>query len=344
MAEQTKKEKETLVDQYRSYSATDISITPYFDPEVENMGLERYGQVFFEGTGMMQSLRAIEQNGILRYITNLDEFADSVKRISDEKERAARIKEIRETVSILEYELFFNKVSPKDEAFWEKVNLKPTNYEFWSNIQFVAGNQPYYLDPKNPTDLLIIFAAEGGGFDDVSPSLEDAKEKRTKPPKFYLQKKRDLRISEGKLKLTRDRAIAKLFSTYSDTPQNLFLFAKNLLPIANSYRKTDSTELIYGELSDYIQGKSIVADKKKSAQNFLDWAEKDREYLNIRAMVLDSIFLKHLITKADGKIYIKSTDTMLGGNIEEVIEHLKNPMYQNDLDTIEKIIEPIWNK
>lgn len=349
MAElQTKKAKEdtkekSLLESYRSYSATDIAITPYVDPEVPNMGLEKYGQVFFEGTGMMQSLRAIEINGVTRYLTNLDEFATSVKSIKDDKERLAKIKQIRETVAQLEYEIFFNKVDVKDENFWEKVNLKPTNEDFWSQIQFVAGNQPFMLDPKDPRDLLKIIAAEGGGFDDVATSLEEAKA-CMKPPKFYLRKKRDVKVSEGKLKMTRDNAIYKLYKTRMEEPQNLFILAKNILPISNSYRKTDRIEILYGELSAYIEGTSIQSDKKKSAQIFLNWAEKDAEYLNIRAMVLEGMFLKHIITKSDNKIYIKDTDSRIGSNIEECIEYLKDVSNQNDLNYLESIIDPIWNK
>lgn len=333
---------ESFVETYRTYSPTDISIRPYFDPNIPNMGLEKYGQVFFEGTGMMQSLRSIEINGVPRYITGLDEFSDSVKRLP-EKEREARIKNIKETVSKLEYEIFFNKVEPDDPNFWEKVNLKPTNEDFWSQIVIVVGNEPYYLDPRDPRDLLKIIAAENGGFDDVAPSLEAARN-MTKPPKFYLEKRRDVRIEEGKLKMTRDNAIYELVKLRLEEPQKLFWIAKNILPIANSYRKTDKIEILYGDLNDYIEGKSIEKNKKQAPVKFLEWVKKDEEYKQIRAYVLEAIFLKHLVTKGDGKIYIKDTGSMLGGNIEEVVEHLRQPINQSDLDYIQNKIDAIWSK
>jgi len=350
MAEKTtKKEKEEekvndLVSNYREYSSKDISIKPYFDPTVANMGLEKYGQVFFEGTGMMQSLRSIEINGVERYITGLDEFAPSVKSIKDDKEREAKIKSIRDTVSRLEYEIFFNKVDPKDASFWEKVNLKPTNAEFWGKVFIVVGNQPLYLDPNDPTDLLKIIAAESGGFDEVAGSLDEVKNELNKSTKFYLDKERDIKIEEGRLKMTRDKALYELYKMRMEAPQGLFWIAKNLLPIANSYRQTDSPDIFYGQLSDYIEGLSIEKNKKIAPLRFLEWVEKPEEYKRIRAYVLESIFLKHLITKADNKIYDRESGSMLGGNIQEVIEYLRQATNQRDLDLIESRIDKVWNK
>lgn len=332
----------SLVETYREYSPTDITIRPYFDPEVENMGLEKYGQVFFEGTGMLQSLRCREANGVVRYTTNLDEFALEIKRLPEDQQKA-RIKEIRETVSKLNEEIFAVKVPTNDKDFWAKVELRPTNEEFWKTVQIAVGNQPLYLDPRKPEDLIVIIAAEGGGFDDIAPSLEDAK-KMVKPPKFYLEKRRDVRINEGKLKISRDNAIYELYKIRMEQPQRLFLLAKNILPIANSYRKTDKIEILYGELSDFIEGISIEKNKKKAPVTFKNYVEKSDEYLTVRAYVLEAIFLKHFVTKSDNKIYIRETGSMLGGNIEECIEHLKNPMNQNDLNFVEEKIESIWSK
>ena len=346
MAEKTKspeKEKsQSFLDKYREYSNVDISIKPYFNPDIPNMGLEKYGQVFFEGTGMLQSLRSTEINGVVRYRTNLDEFSLDLKRLP-ESERLARIKMIRETVAKLDYEIFANKVSPDDEDFWGKVNLKPTNENFWSGIQIAVGNQGMFLDPNNPKDLLIIIAAEGWGFDDVAPSLEEAVN-MIKPPKFYLEKKRDVRIQDGKLKLSRDRAIAELYKLRMEEPQKLFWLAKNILPIANSYKPSDKIDILYGELNDYIEGASIERNKKLAPVKFMEWLKKDAEYLTIRAYVLDAIFLKYLVTKADNKIYVRDTGSLLGGNIEECIEHLRQAVNQRDLEFIEDKIKSTWNK
>lgn len=345
MAEKVKTKEpvqDSILVKYRDYSPTDICIKPYFDPNIPNMGLENYGQVFFEGTAMMQSLRSIDINGVERFITNLDEFSMDIKALP-EKEKEARIKNIRQTLAEIEYEIFFNRVDPTDPDFWEKINLKPTNREFWSQLYIVVGNLPYFLDPNDPRDLLKIIAAEGGGFDEVCRSLEEARNS-IKPPKFYIEKRKDVRVEDGKLKMSRDRAIYELFKLRMEEPQKLFLLAKNILPISNSYKINDKVEIFYGELNDYIEGTSIEKNKKLAPVKFMDWLKKDQEYLQIRAFVLDGVFLKYLVTKADNKIYIKDTGSLLGGNIEECIEHLKSPVNQRDLDFIQEKVEASWNK
>ena len=337
MAEKTK----DFTESYRTeYGGTDIVIKPYFDSNVENMGLEKYGQVFFEGTGMIQDLRATEINGVVRYVTGLDEFATEVKMLP-EAERKARVAQIKQTVSQLEYELFANKVDPKEPDFWSKVNLAPTNTKYWSTVRLAASNNDVYLDPNDTNDLIKIICAENGGFDEVAPSLEIAKA-AAKPPKFYLEKVRDTRAVEGKLKETRDMAIYELYKIRMENPQDLFLLCKNILPIANSYKTKDKPEVWYGDLSNFIEGISIEKDKKKAPLTFLKWKERDKEHLRIRAYVMEAIFLKHLVTKADNKIYIKSTGSMLGGNIEECVEHLKQVQNERDLKTMEDLIEKHW--
>lgn len=330
------------IDSYREYGGTDIVLRPYFNPDSENMGLEKYGQVFFEGTGMIQDLRATEINGVIRYVTGLDEYANNVKILPDE-EKKARVKQIRETIAKLEEELFFNKVDPKDKDFWSKVKLAPTNPEYWKNIKLAASNNDVYLDPNDPNDLVKIIAIENWGFDEVAPSLEQA-ELMANPPKFYLDKRTDTRAKDGKIKEIRDRATYELYKIKLETPQDLFLLCKNILPIANNYKLKDKIEIFYGDLSNFIDGTSIEKDKKKAPLKFLEWKDKTKEYLNIRAYVLEGIFLKHIVTKGDNKMYIKSTGSMLGGNIEESIEHLKQPMNERDLDTLQQIIEKYWQR
>ena len=59
---------------------------------------------------------------------------------------------------------------------------------------------------------------------------------------------------------------------------------------------------------------------------------------------MEAIFVKDLVTKADNKIYIKETGSMLGGNIEECVQHLMNPMNEKDLNFLEELITNIWKR
>lgn len=333
-----------LVDEFRRYKASDIVIRPYINPEepIQNMGLEKYGQVLFEGTMHEQQLRCTIINGITRYITGLDEFAENVKRLS-EKEKLAKIKAIRETVSLLEKEVGGNELSVDDPNFWSKTVFSPNRTEYWSTVNFVIGNEGKILDPSDPHQLIMIIAAEAGGFDDVGGSYEEAKVS-AKPPKFYLERRKDTKVQESKIKQLRDNAIYELFKIKMEEPQKLFWFCKNLLPIANQYKKTDPLDILYSDLSSFIEGVGIENDKKKAPSKFLNMIARDMETLQLRAYVLEAAFLKRIITKADNKIYNRNTGSMLGGNLEEVVEHLRQPMNQNELDDLQSQIDPIWSR
>jgi len=333
-----------LVDEFRQYKSTDIIIRPYINPEepIQNMGLEKYGQVLFEGTMHEQQLRCTMINGVTRYITGLDEFAEEVKRLPD-AEREARIKVIRETVSMLEREIYANELDVNDPSFWSKTVFSPNRTEYWSTVTFSIGNEGKSLDPKDPHQLILIIAAEAGGFDDVAGSYDEAKSS-AKPPKFYLERRKDTKVQEARLKQLRDKAIYELYKIRQEEPQKLFWFAKNLLPIANQYKKTDPIEIWYSDLSSFIEGTGIEQDKKKAPVKFITMTEKEMDYIQIRAYVLEAAFLKHLITKADNRIYNRETNTMLGGNLEEVVEFLKQPVNQNELDAIQDRIDKIWSR
>lgn len=333
---------ESLVEFYRQYKPTDILIRPYVDNTIPNMGLERYGQVLFEGTAQEQQLRCTETNGVLRFTTGLDEFAEAVKKLPD-AEREAKVKIIRETVSKLEREIYGNRLDVNDEEFWEKTRFSPIKAEYWGQIKFTLGNEGRNLDPTDPHELLLIIAAEAGGFDDVAGSYEEAKTS-FKPPKFYLEKRKDTRVELSKLKQIRDKAIFELYKLKTEEPQKLFWLTKNLLPIANQYKKTDPIDIWYGDLSSFIEATDIERDKRKAPGKFLSFLEKTDETLHIRAYVLEAAFLKKIITKADNKIYNRETGSLLGANLEEVVEFLKQPVNQRELNSLEEQIDPIWSR
>lgn len=337
-------EAKTIVDELREYRSSDILIKPYINPDepVENMGLEKYGQVLFEGTKHEQQLRCTIINGVTRFVTGLDEFADSVKRLP-EAERKAKVKIIRETVSQLEKEMHGNKLDVDDEDFWAKTVLSPHKPDYWATVNFSIGNDGKILDPNNSHELLLIIAAEAGGFDDVAGSYDEAKNS-SRPPKFYLERRKDTKVQESKIKQLRDSAIYELFKIKTEEPQKLFWYCKNILPIGNQYKKTDPPDIWYSDLSSFIEGLGIQQDKKKAPHTFLNAVMKDMETLIVRAYVLEAAFLKRLITKADNKIYNRNTNSLLGGNLEEVVEYLKQPVNQNELEDIQAQIDPIWSR
>ena len=81
-----------------------IAIRPYFNPDVENMGLENYRLNLYDGVYHEEQLTCLEVNGVKRYITGLNEFAPEVKVLPPEM-RKEKVKQIRKIVTQLEAEL-----------------------------------------------------------------------------------------------------------------------------------------------------------------------------------------------------------------------------------------------
>jgi len=166
----------TIVEKYPQNKRSTVAIRPFFDPMVDNMGLQKYGLSLFDGAFHEESIACLEINGIKRYVTGLNEFAPEVKTLPAE-EQEAKIKQIRHLVAQLESELAANVINPNDSDFWNKVKLlRPDNGEFWDKIKIRCGNEAVYLEPdKDPYDLIRLYAIEAGGFSIVAKSLEEAR-------------------------------------------------------------------------------------------------------------------------------------------------------------------------
>jgi hypothetical protein len=173
---------------------TAIAVRPFFDNSVSNMGLENYGLSLYDGVKHFEQLACLEQNGVIRYLTGLNEFAPEIKLLLPEH-KEARIREIRTAIAELERELAANVLDIEDPQFWNQVKLlKPDNKEFWNRINIACGNEPVFLDPTDPYDRIKLYAIEAGGFSIVAKSFDDARS-RAVPPKFYLDKQEQTVIS-----------------------------------------------------------------------------------------------------------------------------------------------------
>lgn len=334
----------TIVEKYPQNKKSSIAIRPYFNPLIENMGLQKYGLSLFDGAFHEEQLACLEINGIKRYVTGLNEFAPEVKELSiDEQE--AKIKQIRLVVSQLEKELAANVVDPNDDQFWNKIKLlKPDNFDFWEKIKIRCGNQPVYLEPdKDPYDLIRLYAIEAGGFSIVAKSLEEAR-RMPISPKFYLDKLEETASLQTESKKLRNKALSELQKLF-DKNQNKLLYIAKLLDVNSAqYKKSTPNDIIYDNMDKYINGELFERDKSKTAQRFLEAVALDMETLKIKAIVKDSVFYKFITTKSDGFIYHTQTLAMLGRNTLDVVEYLKNPLNEEILIDLTKKVEKYWNQ
>jgi len=321
----------------------EISIKPFFNPGVRNMGLEKYEMVVFDGIHQVEHVALLDANGMKRYVTGLNEFAPDIKLIPDKEKKAAKVKEIRKIVAQLEREIFTNIVEVDDPEFWNKcIHLKPDNDEFWSKIKLKCGNSPIFLDPKKPMDLVLIYAIEAGGFSMVAPSYEAARS-MNKAPKFYLDKYVDTASTKTEVKKIRNKALSTLQTLFDSNQNKLFYIAKIVDGNSTQYKKTTPNDIIYDNMDKFINGEGVEKNLKRAATAFNETAALDMENLKIRSIIKDSTFYKLIAIKSDGFIYHLNSTTMMGRNVSDCVEFLKNPLNDAILIDLTREVEKFWN-
>lgn len=337
------KGKKDKVDVIKALSGN-ITIRPYVDATKENMGLENYGYVVYPNTSQEEQLAAIERNGVVRYITGLDEYAPEVQKLDPEK-RDAVIYNIRFVVAQLERELATNNIDINDEKFWDKVQLlKPNNHDFFNKITIRCSNEPVFLQPKTDAyDLIKLMAIEAGGFDLIAKSYEDAQSK-AKPPKWYLDKEINTVATRTEYKKLRNKATAILESLFGKNPKKLLYMAKVLDINSTQYKNSTPQDTVYDNLDEYVQGNGIEGNKTRAAESFIKTADLDMETLKLKALIKDASFYKFLVTKPDGMIYHNASNAMCGRNVSDVVEYLKNPLHQDVLSALLEEVEKYWNQ
>jgi len=334
----------TIVSLADSAKSGSISIKPFFDPNKPNLGLEKYGLALFDGVFHEEQLACIEKNGIKRYITGLNEFAPEIKLIPDPEVREAKIKEIRTIVAQLERELATNVVDPKDPNFWNKVTLlQPNNDDFWSKISIRCGNNSVHLDPaKDPYDLIKLYAIDAGGFSIVCKSFEEARS-RAVPPKFYLDRFVDTVSTKTEVSKIRNKALSELIKMFDKNQNKLFYVCKVVDGNSVQYKKSTPNDVMYDNMDKFITGQGVETNLRRAAQTFLDACNLDMETLKIKSIVKDASFYKFINPKSDGFIYHTDSNAMMGRNVADCIEYLKNPLNDSILLDLTKKVEKYWN-
>jgi len=226
---------------------------------------------------------------------------------------------------------------------WNKVVLlKPDNSTFWNRISIACGNQPLFLDPKDPYDRIKLFGIEAGGFSLVAKSFEDARS-RPVAPKFYLDKTEETVMARTEYKKMRNKALSELQKLFDKNSTKLFYIAKVVDINSTQYRKSTPNDVIYENMDNYINGLGGETNMERAAKSFIETASMDMESLKIKSIVRDSVFFKYIINKADGYIYHVKSNALLGRNVADVVEHLKNPLNEDVLKDLNTSVEKYWN-
>lgn len=302
-----------------------ISIEPYFDPEVPNMGYEKYGFSTAPGSELTEFISK-DANG--RYITGLDVDTPAVMNIEDPELKAAVEQEIKEVVERL-------------ERVFGKGALDARNENTWSNFSIKLGYTGKSLDRGTPQDELLYYAIKAGGFQAVAPSLEKATQGDYK---FYLKHlEKDSGIKIEKSKLVR-KAGGILVDLFEEDAHKLLLVAKVVLAPNNEFHEKTPISIIYDKLDQFIDGKIVKDNKKATVKQFLDAAARDIESLTIEALVRDALYFNFITREADGYFYNKQTEVRLGKNEKEVIKYISAPVNQLEFENLKNRVEAKFNK
>lgn len=295
-----------------------ISIEPYFDPEVPNMGFERYGMSTAPGSETTEYISK-DVNG--RYVTGIDIDSPSIIYMEDDKERASTIEDITKVVNKLERVFGSGELNAKNEKMWGGFYIKLTH----------TGKD---LNPQDPKDEILIRAIKAGGFSTIAPSLDVAKADGSY--KYYLHQ---IEI-DADLKVERKRVVAKakgeLSKLDAEDSHKMRLVAKCLLSPTNEFRPSTPQGIIFDKLDQFIEGTIVKENKKNTVKQFLDACKLDKKTLTLTSLVKDAIYFFVLTRENDGYFYNKETESKVGKTEKDIIKYLDDPTNQSEIENIKK--------
>jgi hypothetical protein len=326
-----------------------LAIRPFIVEDPGDLGLSKNGLVIHEGTTHGEQITCSDSGSGLKYITGLDEFSPAVMRL-EEKERKAKIKEIRKDVIYLEQMIGSNPMSPKDAEldpaeFWAKVKtVHPQNKTFWGKREneLRLTNEAVMLDAaNNPYDLIKLRVLEAGGYDSVAPSYEVAR--KTNKFKWYLDRFEKTVSDKVTLSKLKNKAIEQMQKLFENDAEKLRFVLKNILIDCVGYKPSTPLDSLYEDADAYINGRGEEKTMKYAAKKFLDTIDMKIEDLKLIAIVKDACIYNFLIAKPDG-IWHADSHTRCGANVAEVVAYLNSPMNERVLESVQKSVELEWQK
>lgn len=325
----------------------EIYIKPYIDPFAvksgTDLGAGQHGQVLLEGMAQRETVGYLEEaGGQKRWLTGLNEQAPEVLRLPDEQ-RLAKIKSIRE--HIIHLEKRYNnpkKLSVDDENFYEKVTvIRNDNDKFWNKIIIQVDNGARILDLNKTEDYIIHQVIENGYSTLVAPSLEHA-QTANRSYLFYLDKTIETASTKTSGRKLRDQAGAELQKAFNKNPIRLNYMTKLVAPDPTRYTKSTPPDVLYEDISRYLDGELGEKNKSVCAEKFLKISEMTMEELKIRVVMADAKIFRYIDGKSDGVIYFMETGAAMGKTMEEVFQYLKNAANQDVWNNLSDRIEKHW--
>lgn len=305
------------------------SVSIQYLPNIEESDSSRQlvaGKFLFPGFSYEFSVAAKQLPGNkFRYITGLEE--NDVP--EDRKEEVKAVK--------IELEKYFGEGS-----------LDPMNEVFWKQMKLVLNKKTTFLDLKdNPQDKLFYYVIKGYGIPEVAPTYDEAIADSRRTQWFLIEPDQfaDLNAADDR---TIDRATARLVDIDTDkTFDDIMLVHKNLISAERGITRQTPRSAIYKDLSDFIKGKIVKTDKRRTPAQFLevtDLLKKDKKKLYLTAYVKDAIYFNYISVNSDNQFVNHETKTKYGSTVDAVVSKLSNPAFQDELDNIKLKVEKKWSE
>jgi hypothetical protein len=305
------------------------SVTIQYLPNIEEQDSSRplaAGKFLFPGFTYEWRVAAVQMpGGKFRYRTGLE--VDEVP--EDRKEEVAQAKK--------ELEKYFGEGT-----------LDSTNEAFWKEMKLVINKKTTFLDiHSNQEHKLFYYVIKGDGIPEIASSY-DLAISSDKPKRFFLTEPNELADLNATDDRVIDKATARLVELDSDrTFDDIMLVHKNLITSDRGITRQTPKSALYKDLSDFIKGKIVKTDKKRTPAQFLettDLLKKDKKKLYIKAYVKDALYFNYITVNSDNQFVNLETKTKYGGNIDSVVSKLSNPAFQEELDNIKLKVERKWSE
>lgn len=226
--------------------------------------------------------------------------------------------------------------------------LDPFNHEFWKDIRLVLEKKNTFLNiDDNPKDKLLYYAIKGGGIKEVSPSF-DAMQADPTQRRFYMVEPEEF----AEISSVSDKQFNKAIAALEDLEDNrtydeMFLIHKVLVTSDRGTTKNTPKAALYKDLSDFISGKLVKTDKRKTPGQFVETYKLLKENIKrlyVTAYVKEASYFNFLTTTPDNQLQNQETKTKYGGSIDKAVEYLLSITNQYELENIKDRVENKWKE
>lgn len=232
--------------------------------------------------------------------------------------------------------------------------IDPTNRYFWMDNREVSrlhiDNSKlnvYYDAGKSPAHALLYLSILSGAFMGIVAPNKEWAERYQIPMYLSLESNEDISDEED---VTRSDAHAALSELRKESHEGLFILAWCIQYDTRAYgaylRSTPIRELVNYHIK-YIDGKLVTKRKRNTPKVFLEYYEKWKGKLT-RPQLYTEAYIKagewYNFVQQKEKKYTTAEGTILGNTIEEAVQNIMKPKFQQDFEKLRELVEQKWKE